>query len=934
MEATAEASAADVVGRDEERRVIGRFLDRHRPACLLLEGEAGIGKTTLWQFALQTARNRDDRALSWRAAASERDVAFAALIGLLDVPDLTESLAELNPPRRSALEVALRLAAPGDQPPDPALVGMAVVDLLRGLAQRGPLAVGLDDLQWCDRASHDALAFAARRLGIEPIAWVLSRRVDGEAPADPLSEALPAERRESLVVGPMTVGAMGRLIHDRLGVAHPRPLLIRLHEATGGNPFVAIELTRTLVARGTRPGPGEPFPVPPQAAPLVRDHLAELTPGARRALTIIAMSSHPTLGLLERVMGPEAEAAVGDACRKDAMTIEDRVLRPAHPLLASTAYADASPGERRRLRMALAGAVDDPVERAIHLAATADAADARAARALEEAARSALARGAPGPAGDLFERAAGLAEDEDHAVAMRIEGARAGMKAGDAVRAEATLRSVLDHVHSGRRRAEALLELGELLYADRPPEALSVLREALEHTEGSGPLEGTVHSYIAAMADDDPDQALVSVLAATEIVDRLGQEADPDSLACALFERAYHRLFRAEAMSTGDIHRGMAALPRTGDTFLGRRARELAERVLYHQGRLRESLAIVQGEYRRLADRGEVGLLPPLIQEMAVVHQLLGEWDLARQRAEECMELVQQGEEVWRQRAVMAQARVLAWEGDLDAARSLALEALAREEAEGDVWEATIFSVLAGFVELSVPDPARALAHLLRADGYAERVGVVLPTVFRYLGDLVEAAVLAGDVDLAERHLVEGLERPAERVPLPWIQAMAARARGLVAAARGELDRAALALDRSVETLSEACPMPFERARSLLYRGQVHRKAGRRREARADIDAAISAFRALGAKAWAGRAEEELGHLSGRVASGWGLTPSERRVAELAAAGRSNRELAAELFLSVRTVESQLSAAYRKLGVRSRNQLAAALSHRAPTRSS
>jgi DNA-binding CsgD family transcriptional regulator len=309
---------------------------------------------------------------------------------------------------------------------------------------------------------------------------------------------------------------------------------------------------------------------------------------------------------------------------------------------------------------------------------------------------------------------------------------------------------------------------------------------------------------------------------------------------------------------------------------------------------------------------------------MSVLEQLVGDWSAARAHAREVEDLVEQGEEIWRERAEMARGRILAWDGDLDAARAIGLAGLAREEASGDAWEATIFCALLGFIELSVPNPTAALEYLTRANAYADQLRVRLPTVFRYLGDLVEAAVLAGELELAESTLVERLEAPAKQVPLPWVLAVAARGRGHLALARGDADAAAKFFDRSLEVL-DATEMPFERGRTLLGRGQARLRAGQRKLARADLEAARTVFVDLGAAAWHRRAEAELARLGGRAASRWELTASERSVAELAAAGHSNREIADRLVLSVRTVESHLASAYRKLDVKSRVQLANAL---------
>ena len=913
----------EIIARDAERESIDALLGRPRPLALVIEGEAGIGKTTLWSYACRAAAAHGDRVLAWRASSAERELAFGALMGLLD-GDLDATIESLLPARRRALDLALGRIGSGARAPEPSLVGLAVLDLIRELAADAPVIVGLDDAQWCDPASAAALAFAGRRLRSEPVAFLLAIRTgQSGSGASGIEASLPEDRRERIEVGPLTIGALGRLIHERNGVAHPRPLLVRIHEASGGNPFVGLEMSRSLISRGVAPVPGEPFPVSPQAGPLVRDHLSSLSDQARDALLVVAMASQPTIGLLDRVLGGDASVAVDEACRNGVLVAEGDRLRAAHPLFASTAYADALPGQRRRLRRALAEAIDDPLERAIQRAATVDRADAAVASELEAAARISLQRGAPGMAAELFARAAGLADAAD-APRLRIGSSAARLNAGDTDGAATTLRTVLAEVPDGRVRADALLALGEIVYMTSPQEALPHFLEALEHTEGDLMLEARVHSYIGGMGDADRAASERSAHAALEILQRPGVRPEPDHLACALLERAFQWLLTCDRLAAEDIDRATRLMTRTGDSFVARRAQELAERCLYHVGRLRESLALDELEYRRMVEVGQLGLVPPLLQSMAVLEQLVGDWPAARRYARACVDLVEQGEEVWRERAVLATARVLASDGELEAARSMALESLARQDAEGDAWEAVIFSALLGFIELSVPDPPAALAYLTRASAYAEAVNVALPTVFRYMGDLVEAAVLSGDLDLAEIVLNERLEAPAARIPLPWILAVAGRGRGLLSAARLDLDGAIQSFDRSLEAL-DGTPMPFERGRTLLARGRVQLKAGRRRMARADLEAALAIFDDLGAAAWAGHARADLARIGGRTSSRWELTPSERSVAALAATGGSNREIADQLVLSVRTVESHLASAYRKLDVRSRVQLASAL---------
>jgi DNA-binding CsgD family transcriptional regulator len=919
-------TGALVVGREAEREAIERWLDAGRPSSLLIAGEAGIGKTTLWAHAVDWSRARGDRVLSWRASIAERGLAFAMLTALFDGPALGSVLASLADPRRHALETALARVEPGPRPPEPGLLGLAVADALRVLASDRPLVVAIDDVQWADTASVDALAFAARRLGTAPVGLVLARRTGpGEAEGSGFALADAVDRRERIEVGPLSVGAIGRLIHVRLGVAHPRPLLVRLHHACAGNPFLALEIGRTLQARRADPAPGEPFPVPAEAGPLVRDHLATLSRDARRSVLIVAMSPDPTVGLVERVLGDQGGPAVDEAFEKGVLLADGPRLRSSHPLFASTAYADAPPGERRALRRALAGIADDPVERAVHLADTVDGRDRDVADALVTAGRIAAGRGAPGLAADLMARAATLTPAPDGRAHYLIDAADAAVAAGDPEQAAAMLRTVLDEVPGGRLRAQALLALGEIEYVEHPNEALPLLQAALDHTDGDTILEALVHSHIASMADMDPPAGRRSALAAVEILERAGVRSEPDQVACALLDRAFHWLLNGDRVAWEDIDRGIALMSGQGTTFVSRRAQEVAERCLWHLGRLGEAIALDEAEYRRLTERGQFGLLPPLLQSLSVLNLMTGDWEAARRHARECMDLVEQGEEAWRERALTAGARILAWEGDLDAARSIGVEALARQEAAGDRWEATIFCALLGFVELSVPDPSAALRYLTRAVEHTDAMEVALPTQFRFLGDLVEAAILAGDLALAEQVLHDRLEEPATRLPLPWIRAMAARGRGLLAAARGKLDEAVGWLDLAVGVFDGGLPMPFERARTLLARGQVHRRAGHRRAAREDIGAALAAFGSMGARAWGNRATQELGRVGGRTPAGSGLTASERVVSELAAAGRSNREIAAELVVSVRTVESQLSAAYRKLDVQSRGQLRGAL---------
>ncbi|HXG26663.1 MAG TPA: LuxR family transcriptional regulator [Candidatus Binatia bacterium] len=919
-----------MIGRDRELAVIEDSLAAPPPRTIVIEGGAGIGKTTVWSAAAEVARH-DRTVLAWRVSAAEQDLAFATLHGLLG-DTASRLLGRVPEPRARALAAAFGLAepdaaaGPGRWPgrrPDAALVGLGVVDVLRALVAEAPLVLALDDVQWSDRASDQVLAFATRRLGDVPVTLLLARRTGDDAGRAPdLVTAMAPERRSTLELGPLSVGALGRLLHERLGAAYPRPLLVRLHDAVAGNPLLAIEVGRSLLARGLELTPGEPFPVPPEAGPLLRDHLATLSRDARRAVLVVAISSDPTPALVEAVVGPNAEAAIDEAIRHGVLVEAGDGLRAAHPLFASTAYADAPPGERRALRRRLAELTTDPVEAAVHLASSTQGPNPTIAGRVADAASVALDRGAPATAADLFRRAADLSVDAEARNRYRIAEADAAFAAGDADRAVTRLDAVLTEVPRGRLRAEAIMGRAEISHIAAPADVMLVAL-ALDDAAGDPLLEAKVHLYVAAHADDE-GVALANANRVVEILEQPGVDPDTDFLACALLERAFHLLMRGESAPVADVDRALALLERRASSFFSRRAEECAQRCLYMLGRLEEAIAIDEAEHRRLVDRGHVGLLPVVLQPLATVQLFVGHVAEARRLARELHELVDQGEAVWRDRALLVDAWILLVDGDLDGVRRIGTEALARQQADTDRWEAMIWLGILGTAELCVPAPGPALDYLRQSLELAIAMGVD-PARRGPLYQVVEAAVLAGEVDLAEDILATWFEPSARRLGLPEDVEKVARSRGLVELARGNLEAALAAFDEAVSIFEAGLALPLDHGRARLARAQARRRAGRHRAAREDLEAALGMFESLGARAWIERTRTELGHLGGRAPSTIELTAAERRVAELAASGRSNREIAAELVVSVRTVESQLSAAYAKLGIDSRRHLPAAL---------
>ena len=238
------AATSAIVGRDEELSLVAAFLEApaQLPAALLLEGEAGIGKSTVWRHGVELARANGFRVLETRPSESETALSFAGLGDLLGEAAY-EVLPELPPPQARALEIALLLRDPGGAPPDQRGISTAFLGALRVLARRRSLLVAVDDVQWLDAPSLAVLEYAARRLRDEPVALLLTRRLVGDDAPLTLERAL-GERLSRVAIGPLSLGSLHRLLRERLEVPLPRPLLRRIHELSGGNPFFALELAR------------------------------------------------------------------------------------------------------------------------------------------------------------------------------------------------------------------------------------------------------------------------------------------------------------------------------------------------------------------------------------------------------------------------------------------------------------------------------------------------------------------------------------------------------------------------------------------------------------------------------------------------------------------------------------------------------------------
>ena len=526
-----------VLGREVELAAVGRLLDgvAEAPRAVAIDGEAGIGKTTLWAAGVALARNRGFLVLQAQPAESEAGLSYAALADLVgDVFDATRS--RLPVVQERALGASL-LREEADGAAAPRTTATAVVGVLAALAEREPVLVAVDDVQWLDRASEEALAFAVRRLPARIGVLVARRSTVAADPPLGLARALPEDRLEHVVVGPLSLAGLHHLIARRLGSPLPRPLLVRVAEASGGNPFFALELARAA-ARDTGVGAAsEPLRVPPTLEELVADRLRALSPPARESALAAAALSRPSATVVDAAVEGDGRAALLEAEEAGVLVSERDRIRFTHPLLASAIYGSAAPERRRRLHERLADLVSDPEERARHLALSATEPDAKTADVLERAAARAAGRGAPHAAAELYAAAARLtpaAQSEEQARRALGE-ASALLSAGDAAGARSRAEAAAES-HAGSLRAEALALLGDIAWVSGSGAPHAFFEQALAAAPGDGELAARLYPKLVTVTVPFPARAVEHADAALRV---LTAERHPAALASIVFERLW-----------------------------------------------------------------------------------------------------------------------------------------------------------------------------------------------------------------------------------------------------------------------------------------------------------------------------------------------------------------------------------------------------------
>ena len=893
----------------------------------MLEGDAGVGKTALWRRALDVAADRGWQILSSAPAGSEARLAFAALGDLLDLV-IDDALPALPRPQRRVLEVAL-LRGDGDSeqgPIDERTIGVATLSALRLISARAPLLLAIDDLQWVDASSAAALRFALRRLREEPVLVLVTRRVEGRraAPLE-LERMLGDERVRRLSVGPLSLGGVHELLVARLGFDASRSTLVRLQELAGGNPFYSLEIGRELIARG-EPAPDEGLPVPRSVSGLIQTRLARLSPAAQTVLLAAAALARPTRASLSQ-LEEHADAGLDEALAAGLIvpSSSERV-RFAHPLFASVHYEQTPLAERRRMHARLSVHVEDLEEKARHLALATPGVDERIASQLDLAAASAAARGGPRAAAELCDLAARLSPASDQRARRVLASAEYHHHAGSLELATDRAREALDIAAEPSVRTRALAVLGTVAGDKEGIEAGTALyRRALREPATSRVLRADLHQKLAWLrllgADaTGAERHARAMLRLADGIDPAAETAAGATLSLVLAARARPVLagFASRVRSSAGGSERPWAWSEIGPAAL-------EGVVLLWAGELEHARTPLEAMLHDAVESGDPWGEMHALAYLSAMETNLGRPARGRALALRYLELAAAADQdAQRAGALWPLAGAAGWLGRTDEARDAARQGLELSERTGHCLYVIGNLVVVGALELSLDNPPAAVAALERAWKLMCDGGVQSPGRFPLLPDLVDALIAVGDVDRAAA-IAREHRRISRSLDRPWIRALTARCEAVVADARGEETVAVTAFECALREHG-LHDRSLDRARTLLAYGTLHRRRRRKSLARELLEAARELFDAAGAAHWAERSRIELGRIGGRRASSAGsLSATESEIARLVAAGRTNREVAAALHLSARTVEWNLSKLYRKLGVRSRTELARAL---------
>ncbi|MDT5338163.1 MAG: hypothetical protein QOD90_3668 [Mycobacterium sp.] len=883
------------------------------PAALLIEGDVGIGKSTAWLAAVEQAQLAGFRVLSARASRDERRFAFGVasqLVGDVE-PEVLNSLPQLQ---RMALQRNLLQVAGDHHIDDQRAVVAAFTALVNKLSDFSPVLVAVDDVQWLDAASRDLLAFAARRLRGR-VGLLLTELTTPDGAAAWLNLDRP-DALSRMRIRPMGASRLQRLVTDRVGRSYSRSTMMRIAEVSGGNPFYAVELARAV----SNPSPAATAALPPALAEMMRNTIGHFDAEVKRVLLAAACVSDPTVDVMATMTSTAVDHLVQLLEQPETdgvVTIEGNRVRFTHPVLAYGVYSQALPAQRRRMHRVLAEIESTPEQRARHMALAVVSADPETLVALDVAATATNRKGDPAAAAELVELAIGLGGDTPP---RRIEAARHHLRSGDLDRCRALAEAAVAVLPAGEQRAGArLLIAGTRMYHGDFGAAAEVLAKAMADAVNRPRLLVRAHlcSAMAQLSLGNGDAAHRHSVQAMTHAERI---EDPHLISQSLAVHVALQCRRGLGLDHATLDRAMTLEDLDKDTPAPFSAQAVNALVLAWTGRLTEAESKLTAALDRSAARGADSELPWLQFHAAMVDIGLGRYSDAARTAED---IVARAEQIG-----SSHMRILAAVPTVLAAAYTGREQDARKEFDGAVADAstpdgqwtTPWPMMAlGFLEVSVGNYAEALNVLQPLLSRWQRAVDVDIVTFHCIPDAVEAMIATNVLDDVEE-LVVSLEHHGARLDHPWMSAVGARCRSMLLAVRGDLDGAERAAVQAL-ALHEAVAAPFERARTQLVLGQLQRRMRRRQAARTTFESALATFQGLGAPLWAARAEVELGRITSLRGRDTELTPSEQRVAALAATGMTNKDVATALFISPKTVESNLGRVYRKLGIRTRAEL-------------
>ena len=883
-------------------------------AAAVITGAPGIGKTTVWH-AVANAQPAGKVVLRTTGLQGGQ-AGLANLADLLD-PVTGTVLLQLPPPQADALRAALGLA-PAQAPVTATLLERAAVGALRELAETG-VVVAVDDEQWVDQDSLRLLGSAVVRLKDVPVRWLVTVRsgYTDRGLARVLDHELGAAVARVDLAG-LDDSALSELVMDRFPGRWSPGVLRRVVALAAGSPYAALELARETAAQGGRDGTAVHLPA--TLADSLRSRLDRLSPGVLAVVQAAAVAEAPIRALLRTITDSHADEQVDVALETGVLdtTPPDPVLRFSHPLLRETAETMLTGPGRRRLHRLIGAALPDPDEAAWHLARGADEPDEALADRLERAVQHASERGATVQAAAHAQMAAELTPNQDSPQGWRrrISWLERLEAAGEfeqvrqlsekwAMTVPASARGWLTAVRASvGTNNEAICRL---------------CAEAFEDLAGRDPARAAAAgNYMCTILGIGLRRLEEARSRTAAVIEQARAAQNPVLLRNALATAGILAAF-AGAPDAGDQLREAVRLPGFTDTP---RPYESPERILagWHLWRgepdpARDLLSTVMAVAERHgsqedADSARIDLVE--------VEWRAGNWDAAAAHAAAYSRWSRESSHGQEGIPAYIVSLVEAGRGNLTRARELAATGVAQAEAQSDWTFAAQCRWVLGQLELSVDDPAAALRWLEPVADMLQDGGIGEPGCYPFTPDLIEAWAATGELDRAASRLA-WLQDAAARLDHPWARITSGRAEAAFRLAQRDPAAAVSAVAAVIPEARER-RLPFELGRCLLVLGTAQRKARHRRDAATSLDEAAAVFANLGAPRWQALATAQRARLAPRPDST--LTPTEQRIADLVAAGQTNPEIAAALYISLKTVEANLTRIYRKLGLRSRVDLA------------